>query len=72
MTYTFVLSFRNTVAGFMHLKIGFKNGMYIIGQFSKPFNTVPEAIEFYTRNKLTLKGADHKQLKYPVDATDHK
>lgn len=53
----------------MHLKIGRKNDMYIIGQFSKPFSTVPEAIEFYTRNKLTLKGAEHKQLKFPVHTT---
>ena len=50
----------------MHLKIACKNGMYVLGQFSKPFSTVPEAIEFYTRNKLTLKGAEHKQLKHPV------
>lgn len=57
---------RNFSTGFMHLKIAFKNGMYVIGQFSKPFSTVPEAIEFYTRNKLTLKGAEHKQLRHPV------
>jgi len=58
--------------GYMHLKIAYKNGMYIIGQFSKPFNTVPEAIDFYTKHKLTLKGAEHKQLKFPVHTIDHK
>lgn len=51
---------------FMHLKIVCQNNKYILGQFSKPFDTVPEMIHYYSINKLNIKGAEHKQLLHPV------
>lgn len=50
----------------MHLKIVCQDNKYILGQFSKPFNTVPEMIHYYSLNKLNIKGAIHKKLLHPV------
>ena len=50
----------------MHLKIVCQGNRYILGQFSKPFNTVPEMIHYYSLNKLNIRGAEHKKLLHPV------
>ena len=51
----------------MHLKIQCKGeGKFILGQNSKPFDTLPDMIHFYTVNKLNIRGAEHKKLKSPV------
>ena len=50
----------------MHLKIVSKGDKYILGQFSKPFDTVPEMIHYYSINKLNIRGAEHKKLLYPI------
>lgn len=50
----------------MHLKIVSKDKKYILGQFSKPFDTVPAMIHHYSVNKLNIRGAEHKKLLYPV------
>lgn len=50
----------------MHLKIVCENNKYILGQFSKPFDTVPEMIHYYSVNKLNIKGAIHKKLLHPL------
>jgi len=39
---------------------------YVLGQFSKPFKNVPLMVQYYTKNKLPIKGAEHTLLKYPV------
>ena len=54
---------------FMHLKIVSKDNKYILGQFSKPFDTVPEMIHYYSVNKLNIRGAEHKKLLHPVVQT---
>ena len=51
---------------FMHLKIVCEQNKYILGQFSKPFDTVPEMIHYYSVNKLNIKGAIHKKLLHPI------
>ncbi|XP_064474623.1 uncharacterized protein LOC135388771 isoform X2 [Ornithodoros turicata] len=53
--------------GFMHMKIVHNNdGKFILGQFSKPFESIPEMIHHYSVNKLPIKGAEHMSLLYPV------
>ncbi|XP_016395867.1 SH2 domain-containing adapter protein D-like isoform X1 [Sinocyclocheilus rhinocerous] len=53
--------------GFMHMKFSqSKDGRYILGQNSPPFNTIPEVIHYYTTHKLPIKGAEHLSLLFPV------
>ncbi|CAN8005661.1 unnamed protein product, partial [Ixodes hexagonus] len=53
--------------GFMHMKIVHNDdGKFILGQFSKPFESIPEMIHHYSVNKLPIKGAEHMSLLYPV------
>ncbi|KAJ8969633.1 hypothetical protein NQ317_009648 [Molorchus minor] len=56
--------------GFMHMRIQ-KNsgdGCYILGQFSKPFNSIPEMIKHFSVNRLPIRGAEHMCLLQPVIA----
>lgn len=51
----------------MHIKFSqFKDGCYILGQNSPPFETIPEVIHYYTTHKLPIKGAEHLSLLFPV------
>ncbi|XP_047139915.1 SH2 domain-containing adapter protein B isoform X1 [Hydra vulgaris] len=50
----------------MHLKISCQNGKYILGMNSKPYDTIPEMIHYYSMNKLNIRGAEHVKLIYPV------
>ncbi|XP_076134469.1 src homology 2 domain containing transforming protein D, b [Alosa pseudoharengus] len=53
--------------GFMHIKFSqSKDGKYILGQNSPPFDTIPEVIHFYTTRKLPIRGAEHLSLLFPV------
>ncbi|CAG5861437.1 unnamed protein product [Menidia menidia] len=53
--------------GFMHIKFALsKDGKYVLGQNSPPFDTIPEVIHFYTTHKLPIRGAEHLSLLYPV------
>ncbi|XP_051549359.1 SH2 domain-containing adapter protein D-like [Myxocyprinus asiaticus] len=53
--------------GFMHMKFSqSKDGRYILGQNSPPFETIPEVIHYYTTHKLPIKGAEHLSLLFPV------
>ncbi|XP_056132018.1 src homology 2 domain containing transforming protein D, b [Lampris incognitus] len=53
--------------GFMHMKFTHcKDGKYVLGQNSLPFDTIPEVIHFYTTHKLPIKGAEHLSLLFPV------
>ncbi|XP_077188031.1 SH2 domain-containing adapter protein D isoform X2 [Paroedura picta] len=62
----FSLSLRST-QGFMHMKFTrTKEGKYILGQNSAPFDSVPEVIHHYTAQELPIKGAEHLSLLYPV------
>ncbi|XP_015285253.1 PREDICTED: SH2 domain-containing adapter protein D [Gekko japonicus] len=60
------LSLRSS-QGFMHMKFTrTKDGKYILGQNSAPFDSVPEVIHHYTAQELPVKGAEHLSLLYPV------
>lgn len=59
------LSLKST-RGFMHMKIVYSAGKYILGQFSKPFNSIPEMVHHYSINKLPIRGAEHMSLLHPV------
>uniref|UniRef100_UPI00398F198D SH2 domain-containing adapter protein F-like isoform X4 n=1 Tax=Pristiophorus japonicus TaxID=55135 RepID=UPI00398F198D len=53
--------------GFMHMKLTqTKEGKYILGVNSPPFDSVPEIIHYYISRKLPIKGAEHMSLLYPV------
>ncbi|XP_059197903.1 src homology 2 domain containing transforming protein D, b [Centropristis striata] len=53
--------------GFMHMKFTqYKDGKYVLGQNSPPFDTIPEVIHFYTNHKLPIRGAEHLSLLFPV------
>jgi len=60
--------------GFMHMKIvscddggSCGGGHFILGQFSQPFDSIPQMIHHYTINKLPIKGAEHMSLLHPVN-----
>lgn len=61
----FSLSLKST-KGFMHMKIIEHDEGFILGEFSKPFKTIPEMISYYTAHKLNIKGAAHMALLHPV------
>ncbi|KAM3876465.1 src homology 2 domain containing transforming protein D, b [Diretmus argenteus] len=53
--------------GFMHMKFTqCKDGKYVLGQNSPPFDNIPEVIHFYTTHKLPIRGAEHLSLLFPV------
>jgi hypothetical protein len=39
---------------------------FILGQFSRPFASVPAMIHHYTLNRLPVRGAEHMCLVRPV------
>ena len=59
--------FSRSSHGFMHMRIQLTGaGQYILGQFSRPFNTIAEMINYYTVNRLPIKGAEHTSLRTPL------
>ncbi|XP_068081322.1 uncharacterized protein hwt [Anabrus simplex] len=54
--------------GFMHMRIqqNKETGKFILGQFSKPFDNIPQMIHHYTVNRLPIRGAEHMCLLQPV------
>ncbi|XP_045481507.1 uncharacterized protein LOC123685721 [Harmonia axyridis] len=54
--------------GFMHMRIQKSevDGCYILGQFSKPFASIPEMIRHFSINRLPIRGAEHMCLLQPV------
>ena len=50
----------------MHMKIVSRDGKYILGQFSQPFDSIPLMIHHYSISKLPIKGAEHMSLLHPV------
>uniref|UniRef100_A0A1A9ZEM3 SH2 domain-containing adapter protein D n=1 Tax=Glossina pallidipes TaxID=7398 RepID=A0A1A9ZEM3_GLOPL len=55
--------------GFMHMRIQRnESGQYILGQFSRPFDTVPDMIRHFCLNRLPVRGAEHMCLIEPVIA----
>ncbi|XP_059487519.1 serine/arginine repetitive matrix protein 1 isoform X2 [Neocloeon triangulifer] len=54
--------------GFMHMRIqqDTDTGQYILGQFSKPFSSIPEMVYHYSINRLPIRGAEHMCLLHPV------
>ncbi|XP_066155499.1 serine-rich adhesin for platelets-like [Euwallacea fornicatus] len=56
--------------GFMHMRIqkNGESGSFILGQFSKPFTSIPEMIKHFSMNRLPIRGAEHMCLLQPVIA----
>ncbi|XP_057652759.1 uncharacterized protein LOC130891778 [Diorhabda carinulata] len=56
--------------GFMHMRIqkNSEDGSFVLGQFSKPFKSIPEMIKHFSINRLPIRGAEHMCLLQPVIA----
>ncbi|XP_033229485.1 uncharacterized protein LOC117181025 [Belonocnema kinseyi] len=56
--------------GFMHMRIQKHEDIkaFILGQFSKPFDTIPEMVRHFSVNRLPIRGAEHMCLLHPVIA----
>ncbi|CAH1158365.1 unnamed protein product [Phyllotreta striolata] len=54
--------------GFMHMRIqrNSEDGSFVLGQFSKPFKSIPEMIKHFSINRLPIRGAEHMCLLQPV------
>ncbi|XP_013777656.1 uncharacterized protein LOC106462300 [Limulus polyphemus] len=52
--------------GFMHMKIVHSDEKFILGQFGRSFDSVPEMVHHYSVNTLPIKGAEHMSLLHPV------
>jgi len=50
----------------MHLKISCRGGKFILGQNSKPYESIPEVVHHYSTNTLNIRGAEQVKLIYPV------
>lgn len=63
--------YSDSANGFIHLRMVQETDSsnqlgYVLGQFSSHFTTVAECIAFYTKQRLNIRGAEHKKLRYPV------
>lgn len=71
-SHSYDLSFRDTssgAGGFYHLRLVFDRDPtpgYVLGQFSNHFEKVTECIAFYTKQRLNIRGAEHKRLRFPI------
>ncbi|XP_067932209.1 serine-rich adhesin for platelets-like isoform X3 [Watersipora subatra] len=55
------------LSGFIHIMIVHQpDGTVILGQFSHPFKNIMEMVEYYSRHKVNIKGAEHTYLEIPV------
>ncbi|KAA0718576.1 SH2 domain-containing adapter protein D [Triplophysa tibetana] len=53
--------------GFMHMKFSqSREGKFILGENSPPFDSISEVIHYYTTQKLPIRGAEHLSLLFPV------
>ncbi|XP_061409313.1 SH2 domain-containing adapter protein D-like isoform X4 [Lethenteron reissneri] len=60
------LSLRST-AGFVHMCVSWDQGGHVVlGGNSPPFASVPEAVLFYRRRRLPVRGAEQLSLRHPV------
>lgn len=51
----------------MHMRIQrAPEGGFVLGQFSRPFPSVPEMVAHYTASRLPIRGAEHMCLVSPV------
>ena len=64
--YVWQFLFFRSAYGFMHMKIVSKSQHYILGQFSQPFDCIPQMIHHYSMHKLPIKGAEHMSLLHPI------
>lgn len=53
-------------SGCVHMRICMKNGEFILGQCSQPFNSIVKMIEHYGKVEVPIKGAQHVKLIHPV------
>lgn len=61
------LSIRDRKCGFIHLRIADQAGSgFVLGQYSRPFDTLADCIAYYCRRKLNIKGISHETLQFPV------
>lgn len=52
----------------MRIQRNDETGEFILGQFSRPFTSIPDMIRHFCLNRLPVRGAEHMVLLDPVDA----
>jgi len=52
----------------MRIQLEPESKKYILGQFSKPFDSIPDMVRHYSVNRLPIRGAEHMCLHKPVPA----
>lgn len=66
MVYETVL-FHRSSCGFMHLKIHRQeDDLYRLADFNRVFLAVPDLIEYYSSEKIPIRGAEYMILLHPV------
>ena len=50
----------------MHMRICYSNGVYILGECSRPFSSVPRMIEYFSQTTVPIRGAAPIKLGTPV------
>merc|ERR1712226_102692 len=60
-----------SASNIMHMKIQYQESSrkYILGQFSKPYSSIPAMIAYYSKHTLNIKGAENVILLRPVPDT---
>ncbi len=61
-----ILFYNRTTKGFMHMRICYSNGFYILGECSRPFSSVSCMIKYFSQTFVPIRGAAHIKLGTPV------
>lgn len=60
------LSIRHSSSEFLHIRVSKINDRYVLGQYSKPFDTVAQCIAHYCKESLRIKRGAYTALVMPV------
>ena len=64
---TNLVAFYRTRDDVIHMVISrTRDGLWILGEFSAPFHSVPEMIAFYATHRLKISDTMQLSLKYPL------
>lgn len=63
---SFLTDKSHSSSDFLHIRVSKINERYILGQYSKPFDTVPQCIAHYCKESLPIKRGVYAALIMPV------
>ena len=65
--FPFICAFFNrTTKGCMHMRICYSGGLYVLGEYSRPFLSVACMIKYFSRIPVPIRDAEHIKLGTPV------